>query len=323
MGPKSFPPGAPRAASRRVAGLLGTGLFLAALWPLQAEAAGRLLEQRESLYNNIFVREHNGLIVMLFGKNRRYWKESAYDPSDDRALPVVYTRLMTLGLAYPPKLEKLLQIGLGGGRTVGYLSLHVPDLDITAVELDGDVVDLAKAYFGIRESAKLEVVTKDGRIFLNRSRERYDVILVDAYRGPFVPFHLLTREFFETAKKRLSAGGSLVQNIEPTTMLFDAALVTLRSVFDQVDLYPADGNVVAIAYDGEVRTGSSLRARAGELQRAHGFRYSPVTLLGSRRVLTVLPDIAPLVDDFAPVELLRATERHNSGLGALSEVPSD
>ena len=309
-------------AARAAAFFLLWGLCAVHLGP-PAVAAGRLLEQRESLYNNIFVRESGDLIVMLFGKNRRYWQESAYDPRDPRALPVAYTRFMTVALAYPARVSSLLEIGVGGGRTVAYLNLHMPELAITAVELDREVVALAKRYFGLKESPSLQVVVKDGRIFLNRTRERYDVIMVDSYRGPFVPFHLMTREFFETAKARLAPGGVLVQNIEPTTMLFEAALATLRSVFDRVDLYAAGGNVVAVAYDGEARSGASLRARAGALQRAHGFKYPLAALLRARRVLTTVPDGAPLVDDFAPVELLRATERHNRGLEHLSKVPAD
>ena len=66
-----------------------------------------------------------------------------------------------------------------------------------------------------------------------------------------------------------------------------------------------------------------MRARAAALQRDHGFKYPLAELLQARRVLTAVPDGAPLVDDFAPVELLRATERHNRGLEHLSRVPQD
>ena len=118
--------------------------------PLVATAQATLLESRESLYNNIFIFERGNLVIMQFGKNARFWTESVYDRSDDRALPVRYTRYLTIALAYPRKQTSVLEIGLGGGRTAAYLSLHMPELDIVSVELDPDVVELAKKHFNLQ-----------------------------------------------------------------------------------------------------------------------------------------------------------------------------
>ena len=82
-----------------------------------ALAEGKLLESRESLYNNIYVLEQGDLVIMQFGKNERFWTESVYDRSDARALPVTYTRYLTAALAYPEEVGSILEIGLGGGRT--------------------------------------------------------------------------------------------------------------------------------------------------------------------------------------------------------------
>ena len=281
-------------------------------------AQGRLLESRESLYNNIYIRESGDQVIMQFGKNQRFWTESVYDKTDDRALPVTYTRFMTAALAYPESLTSMLEIGVGGGRTVAYLNLHMPDLDILAVELDPDVVELAEKYFNLAPNEKLRVETRDGRIHLVRDKTTHDVIMVDAYRGPFVPFHLLTKEFYVTAKRRLKPGGVLAQNIEPTTMLFDAALATLYSAFENVELFPAGGNVVAVAYDGPRIEHTDLVARATALQEAHGFKYALPDLLNERRIVTRSPDHDPLVDDFAPVEMLKSIERHNQGVDSIS-----
>lgn len=288
----------------------------------QAHAQGRLVESRESVYNNIYIRESGDLVFMQFGKNKRYWTESIYDRSDDRALPVRYTRFMTMALAYPEKLTSILEIGLGGGRTSAYMALHMPKMSILSVELDPDVVDLAEKYFGVRQTETFRIQTRDGRIHMVRHKASHDVIMVDAYRGPFVPFHLLTREFYLTAKRRLNPGGVLAQNIEPTTMLFDAALATLASTFDVVELYPAGGNVVAIAYDGPQIDGTVLAARAAALQAKYGFRYPLAGMLEDRRIVNRPPDHKPLIDDFAPVEMLKSIERHNKGIDDISK-PAD
>lgn len=289
------------------------------LCPVAASAEGKLLESRESVYNNIYVYQRGDLVVMQFGKNDRFWTETVYDSSDPRALPVTYTRYLTAALAYPEEVDSILEIGLGGGRTASYLDIFLPDTSILSVELDPVVIEMAEKYFDVQENDSLRIEAADGRIFLMRSTSTFDLILVDAYRGPFVPFHMMTREFYITARRRLSAGGVLAQNIEPTTMLFESAMATLASVFDNVDLYPAEGNVVAIAYDGPRITQGALLARAGAIQEAHGFRYALPDLIAERRVLTKPPGAAPLVDDFAPVEMLKSIKRHNQGIDAISE----
>jgi spermidine synthase len=283
-------------------------------------AAEKLLEKRESLYNNIFIFGDGDTVTMTFGQNKRYYTESSMKLSDPGALTVDYTRLMTLGIAYPPKLERILEIGLGGGRTVSYLSAALPDTAILAVELDKEVVDLAKKYFRFKETAKLRTVVSDGRRFLMRDDDKWDVILIDAYRGPFVPFHLLTREFYTLVKSRLAPGGVVVQNIEPSTMLFDSATATLRSVFPSVDLYDGGGNVVAIGYEGPTLRQNELLARAARVQERYNLRYDLRTIAAGRRLLGRVAGKV-MTDDFAPVETLRAIEQHNEKWKEHTEAP--
>ena len=82
-----------------------------------AQEAG-LLEKRESLYNNIFIFGDKDTVTMTFGQNKRYYTESSMKLAAPGSLTVDYTRFMTLGIAYPDKVERVAEIGLGGGRTV-------------------------------------------------------------------------------------------------------------------------------------------------------------------------------------------------------------
>jgi predicted O-methyltransferase YrrM len=193
------------ARSKFLVGAVAALVAVALGSPLLAQ--GGLLEKRESLYNNIFIFGDGDTVTMTFGHNKRYYTESSMKLSDPGALTVDYTRLMTIGVAYVPKAERILEIGLGGGRTVSYLSAAMPDTAILAVEIDKDVVELAKKHFKFTETARLRTVVSDGRSFLMRDRDTWDIILIDAYRGPFVPFHLLTKEFYNLVKSRLSPGG--------------------------------------------------------------------------------------------------------------------
>jgi spermidine synthase len=191
---------------------------------------------------------------------------------------------------------------------------------VTSVELDPVVLELAKKYFGIKDEPNFQVVNRDGRLFLAESKEHYDIILIDAYRGPFVPFHLLTKEFYQIVKDHLAEGGVVAQNIEPSTMLFDSAVKTINTVFPQLDFYKASGNVVTVAYDGPERKSEDLAAVAADRDKAYGLRYHLADMLSERRRIqidggqVIDPGAKVLTDDFAPVETLKNIERHNRKL---------
>ncbi len=270
-----------------------------------------LLEDVESLYNSIFIYKNGDYVSMTFGYDRRKYLESKINVTDEMELPVSYTRYMNAGLFYPAKLKKVLVIGLGGGRTSWYLHRTMPALTIKAVELDSEVTRLAKKYFAIREEKNFKIIEKDGRSFLMGDKEKYDVIMLDAYRGPFVPFHLLTKEFYALVKDRLGQGGAVVQNIEPTTMLFDSTVATMLSVFDSMEFFDAGGNIVAVAYDGPKKRAEDLAKAARQLQDKHNFVYALPAMLNRRVLFTPAKSVKALTDDFAPVNALKAIASHN------------
>jgi spermidine synthase len=293
-------------------------LVLIVIWLAPGAMAGekRLLENKESLYNNIYVYKQDQFVSMNFGFNRRLYTETIVDTADPLDLPVVYTRYMTVGLVYTDHADSMLEIGFGGGSTAGYLHRSLPQDQVTSVELDPVIVGIAEKYFAARPDKTFHVVVSDGRLFLRNSSDSYDMILVDAYRGPFVPFHLLTKEFYQLARSHLRAGGVLVQNVEPSTMLFDSATRTIGAVFPALDFYPAEGNIVTVAYQGARLTDSDLAARAETQQAKYHLRYDLPTLIKARRFLapgdaTVNRNAKVLTDDFAPVEALKAIEQHN------------
>jgi spermidine synthase len=295
-------------------GMLASALLATAA---PAQDTRNLLESKESLYNNIYVYEQKPYRSMTFGHNRRIYTESVYNTRDDRDLPVSYTRFMTAPLMYAKNVHAILEIGFGGGRTAWYLHKFLPDVQVTSVELDPTVLELAKKYFGIKDEPNFHVANRDGRLFLQESKDKYDIILIDAYRGPFVPFHLLTKEFYTIVKDHLADGGVVAQNVEPSTMLFDSAVKTINAVFPQLDFYQADGNIVTIASDGAERTPEDLAAVADARDKAFGLRYSLKDMLAERRRVdlnagqVIAADAKVLTDDFAPVEALKSIERHN------------
>lgn len=303
-----------------IVGLAVVGAVVAFLFwqrddPHAALAAGSepgVIAQVESLYNDIYVyRRPNGFYVLSFGAERLRYTESVVNPEDEFDLPVYYTQSMTAGLAYAPKLESAAIIGLGGGRTAWYHHKSVPELEMTAVELDPAVAEIADRFFSVREEDNFDVEILDGRMWLARNEDRkFDIIMVDAYRGPFVPFHLLTREFYELVSERLNPGGVVVQNVEPSTMLFDSAVATIASAFDNLVFFEGQGNIVILAYDGPPKDDAEIERLAVGRQAQYGFRY-PLPEILTRRYMPEIGTTEPLTDDFAPVEYLKAIERHN------------
>jgi spermidine synthase len=278
-----------------------------------ANAEPGLIEKVASLYNDIYLyKQDDGNFMLSFGAKRLRYIESIIDPQDELDLPVEYTQSMTgAALAYAPGLDDAAIIGLGGGRTAWYLHKSVPDLSFTAVELDPEVARITDRYFGVRPEKNVDVAISDGRVWLTRSDKKFDIILVDAYRGPFVPFHLLTSEFYKLVADHLKPGGIAVQNVEPTTMLFDSAVATIKSAFAHTVFLYGGGNIVIVGYNGPEKDEATLQKIVAERQARYHFRY-PLTEILSRR-FTPAPDdkTAPLTDDFAPVEYLKAIARHN------------
>ena len=299
--------------------VLTAAVFLA--WPrpeaVETAAAGGsepgLVTRVESLYNDIYVtKQSNGNYVLSFGAKRLRYTESIVNPNDELDLPVYYTQSMTAGLAYAGGLKDAAIIGLGGGRTAWYHHKSVPDLQMTAVELDPEVARIDEKFFKVAPEPGFAIDILDGRVWLSKSEQSFDIIMVDAYRGPFVPFHLLTSEFYKLVAAHLKPGGVAVQNVEPSTMLFDSAVATIRSAFAHVVFLEGRGNIVVLAYNGPQKSETDLLRQAAERQAAYGFRYDLTRILDRRFTPAWNEKTEALTDDFAPVEYLKAVERHNA-----------
>ena len=135
----------------------------------------------------------------------------------------------------PPR--TMLVIGDAGGTIPRAYGRFYPGVQIDGVELDPKVSEAGRRYFGLGAIPRLRTITADGRVFLERTRRRYDVIVVDAYRQPYIPFQLATVEFFRLIRAHLAPGGVVALNVAATPhdrRLSDAVGSTLGVVFPQV-----------------------------------------------------------------------------------------
>ena len=179
--------------------------------------------------------------------------------------------------------------------------VYYPDAQVDGVELDPAVAAPGGSYFGMEDNPSLTVHDADARPFLRRTDERYDLIVVDAYHQPYVPFYLATREFFRLARERLRPGGIVALNVASVPgddSLLDGIAGTLAARVAAVAVWPAlRFNKIVLAFDGPdayVRDPRwrTWRRRAAAAACAARPQMRPVTTKAER----------PWTDDRAPVE---------------------
>jgi spermidine synthase len=263
----------------------------------------------ETEYNDIFITKRRNDLTMSFQLKGFDYTESVTNLRDIDDLPVAYTKAMTTALAYPNEIKKILMIGLGGGSISTYLGRAMPDVTIDTVEIDPGVITAAKKYFGIRENERVKYLAMDGRVFLKRNQQKYDLILIDAFHGGYVPFHLLTKEFYALVKERLAPGGAAVFNVHDGTKLYVSTVKTLGAVFPNIALHPSTEGEVATVVTAEPVANDVLAKRAAELQQKYAFRFTLPDLLERRLPQPSLKEAELLTDDFAPVNLYDAIGR--------------
>jgi spermidine synthase len=207
----------------------------------------------------------------------------------------------------PPLLERptrdMLVIGNAGGTIGRAYGRYYADVAIDGVELDPELNTVARRWFGAGDNPRMRLIAADGRPFLERTDKRYDLIVVDAYRQPYVPFYLATSEFFRLAREHLRPGGMIALNVAATPgdhKLSDAVGTTLLTAFPQAWRWRAlRYNAVLFALRERVTT-AELEQRA---RRVRGKLRLLLPLFHSR-LATVRPHGSPLTDDRAPVEWL-------------------
>lgn len=294
---------------------LGAGACagLAALPPKAAAAGEILLEQAKSPYNHIQITEQGSVRTMYFVVDGIRYIESRWDMARKSSLDLDYARTMMAGFLLSPGPKKFMMMGLGGGLITNYLFERFPDMEIDAVDIDPEVVRLARKYFGVPDSPRYRTHVGDGRVFIEQSETPWDQMMLDAFRGVFVPLHLKTREFYQACLQKLTPRGVVVANLHNQTRMYPVDRQTLREVFPQQYAFVSErGNQTTfVATKSPARLGTyAIRANAVE-QQAH-FDFDLLALAARvyyRRDWDT--DAKVLRDDFEAEELESGAKRHN------------
>jgi len=200
--------------------------------------AGVTIFEKETPYSHLDVID-SGDIRILYLNGMRHSALNLQDPND---LVMEYSKYFHLAKIFNPDFKKVLFVGGGGfSGPTNFISFY-PNAFIDVVEIDPDVIDTAKKYFSLREDPRLRIFNEDARTFLMKTEEKYDVIILDAFTTNFVPFHLLTNEYFQILDTRLAQNGVIVSNligslIGDTSDLFRAVYKTMDKTFPNLYVF--------------------------------------------------------------------------------------
>jgi len=274
-----------------------------------------LIAHVETVYNDIFVGKYQDILKMAFQWKGWYTRQSEANLADPDDLPLFYTRAFSLAAIYPAEIKRVLVLGLGGGSIPVYLHRFLPEAAIDVVEIDPGIISAAKKYFGIRETSRLHLIESDGRVYLNRHPEPYDLIIVDVFTGSYIPFHMMTKEFYQLVRSRLKPHGVAAINILPAEKLFASNVRTLKLAFEQLDFFNSgdeaiEATSVIVAAPLDLSSPAETAQKAVAAQERYKFRFDVSQLIAARRMET--PNAARgevLTDDFAPANVFDAYGR--------------
>ena len=312
-------------------GLVLVGVSIAGLWPrrrlyasfaaavilawiflpsgIKPPQVGQLLYEKESAYGYIQVVRDGSKTELILNEGEAI--HSIYDPNSlltggpwDYMLVANSFRPAQ---ATEPVPKDIAILGLAGGTAARqYTAAYGPGVQITGVEIDPEIVSVAHRYFHLDEP-NVHPVVSDARYWLDTQASQYDVIIMDAYRQPYIPFHLTTREFFSEVHDHLRPGGVAVVNAGRTATdyrLVDAIASTMAAVYPSVFLVDVPEFSNTLVY------GSTVPITIADVEHNLGLVNEPVAQDVARSVindgrLRVSPyHNQVFTDDLAPVERL-------------------
>ncbi|WP_322507651.1 fused MFS/spermidine synthase [Anaerolinea sp.] len=197
-----------------------------------------LVYETESSYNYIQVVEQNGYRYLRLNEGQGI--HSMYHPSEllyagpwEQVLVAPY---LNTPFVEPNSIRSMAIVGLAAGTTARQAVLAYPGIQIDGFELDPKIVEVGQRFFDMQQPG-LSVYTQDGRWGLSHSPRKYQIISLDAYRPPYIPWHLTTQEFFQIVREHLTEDGVMVMNVGHVpgdTALIESLCTTLSTVFPSV-----------------------------------------------------------------------------------------
>ena len=301
-----------------------TTTFALLVLALSLPGYAKVLHEERSVYTRIIVEDERNLRCLKFTLVRENSRQTCMDRNDPQRLVFDYAKMTLSALLLKPDPKRILIIGLGGGTLPNALRDILPSAVIDTVEIDEAVVRVAKQFFGFVADEQNRVYVQDARVFGKRAAlrgEQYDLIILDAFDGEYIPEHLMTVEFLSEMRGLLSDDGVLVANTFASSKLYDYESATYAEAFGGFLNFrlPTSGNRVILVPQAKLNIDARspldrkiLRANADALE----VPMAPYDMPLKRYVGTLLslskqkPDwdrrVRPLTDQFSPANVLQS-----------------
>ena len=227
----------------------------------------------DSPYHRLTVTDNDGVRLLKFERNH----QSSMRLDDPFETTIEYVGYLHITLAVKPDAQRVLVIGLGGGSVVKRMWRDYPTMRLDVVEIDPEVAEVASTFFELPADDRIDVHVADGREFLGRRCDIYDIIIIDAFDDDRVPRHLLTEEFMRLCRDHLAEDGVVAWNVfgavyGPHSRLFRSFHRTASNVWRNVWTFPLGiaenavddtRNIVMLASDARL-TADELASLIGD-----------------------------------------------------------
>lgn len=202
-----------------------------------------ILMKQETPYSSLIVTEKDGFRTMYIDGS----VHSSMSLEDPNKLVLYYTKSFHLANLINPEIEDVLFVGGGGLSGPKSFFYNYDKIKIDVSEIDPVVIMASENYFFVPDNERLSIINEDSRVHLTKTQNQYDAIILDAYKGYSIPFHLMTEEFYLLIDEKLSDDGIVVSNFVGSlegdnSNLFHSTHKTMKEVFPKVYVFPANVN---------------------------------------------------------------------------------
>ena len=281
---------------------------------------GEVVHETQTPYQELRVSDLGGTRTLYLDGQRH----SAMDLDQPTRHVFEYTRYFHLPLlmtdegswdgtdeSHAGSVDRVLFVGGGGFTGPRRFLAEYENVTVDVVEIDPEVIDVSREYFGVEDHPRLNVHNGDGRQFIRETNHTYDLVVMDAYKRDKVPFHLTTVEFMRLARDRLDGDGILFANVisapsGSASQFYRSEYRTMEAVFPQVYSFPTAGASVVQNIE-VVATKNDERLTREELLARNDRRSIGIDLTSEIRTLdsdVETDDVPTLRDDDAPVDAL-------------------
>jgi spermidine synthase len=288
-------------------------LFLGFMLFQRSTRNANIIYEKESRYHYIRVVDENTIRKLMFTLSPGAEIQSAIDLDSPGRHVLEYSRMVFASLAFVQQPQHILVIGLGGGIIPSTFAEYFPSAQIDVVEIDSEIVEVAEDFFNFRPSARMSIIVADGRVYVRQAKYKgikYDIIVLDAFNGSYIPSHLTTKEFLQEVFFIVKDGGCVVSNIHHGNKLYEYQQRTYSEV--ALQNYVFEGTSNAIVISSQQRNGLSrqkVKKKLFQLQNQFQFVFnlnSVGKMLIEKPTWDIEGDI--LTDDFSPVNILKSKQ---------------